>query len=319
MATLYDRRQAAAADGMAAGKATKNVNASFSAFDYAPSKLDKSRTFMMDDYVNSGRVARKHVEGARRDTTWDVLQYQTDVTPFQPAQGFSETKFHSGFMRRQASAMPYLQQRVRRPLTAAHRLTGPPPAAHRPPRWRCPPPQPRVDPWRARGAPPPRARPAVTPRTTAAPLRPRLQDEQRRRELEQDPLPRRKVAPGPTYNVLTSAGMDPSMDAAHGERRHVRDHRPTREAGMYADAPGGRLRDSTSRFFCTPDQLPHRPARQQLLETDGLTVTKRTSTVIGVGPNPSAEIRSVGAREALGDSLFGVQRRAAGKSSNPLL
>ena len=32
-------------------------------------------------------------------------------------------------------------------------------------------------------------------------------------------------------------------------------------------APGGRLRDSTSRFFCTPEVLPHRPARQHLLET----------------------------------------------------
>ena len=36
---------------------------------------------------------------------------------------------------------------------------------------------------------------------------------------------------------------------------------------------------------------------QRLLETDGLTVTKRTSTVIGVGTNPSQEIFSIGARE----------------------
>ena len=42
----------------------------------------------------------------------DVLHYQKDVAP-RARQGFSETKFHSGFMRRQASQMPYLQQRVR--------------------------------------------------------------------------------------------------------------------------------------------------------------------------------------------------------------
>lgn len=105
------------------------------------------------------------------------------------------------------------------------------------------------------------------------------------------------------------------MDRAHGERRHTVDHREARASAMYADTPGGRLRDSTSRFFCTPDVLPHRPARQQLLETDGLTVTKRTSTVIGVGSNPSQEIFSIGAREVLADSIFGVQRRAQGRTA----
>lgn len=80
---------------------------------------------------------------------------------------------------------------------------------------------------------------------------------------------------------------------------------------MGADAPGGRLRDSTSRFFCTAEQMPHRAARQHLLDTDGLTATKRTSTSIGVGPNPSHEIHSIGAREALSESLYGSTRRAA--------
>ena len=42
------------------------------------------------------------------------------------------------------------------------------------------------------------------------------------------------------------------------EARHVRDHAQVRESGMFADSAGGRLRDSTSRFFCTPQQMPHR-------------------------------------------------------------
>ena len=50
--------------------------------------------------------------------------------------------------------------------------------------------------------------------------------------------------PRQSYNVLTSEGMDPSMDRAHGERRHIIDARESRASGMYADAPGGRLRDA---------------------------------------------------------------------------
>ena len=235
-----DMRQAEAAD--AAGKATNRLNASFSAFDYAPAKLDHGRSFLMDDYLQSGRVARRRDE-AERDRCWDVLQYQKDVEPFKPRQGFSETKFHNGFMRRQGSQMPYLVER----------------------------------------------------------------EEQRNR----DPAPQAPPPPRVSYNVLTSEGMNPSMDRGHGERRHVVDHRELRQASMHADTPGGRLRDSTSRFFCTADQLPHRPTRQHLLETDGLTQTKRTSTVIGVGTNPSQEIFSIGAREVLADSIYGITRRAA--------
>lgn len=115
MSGLFDLRQAQAADAAgkdAAGKSTNLLNASFSAFDYAPSKLDHGRSFLMDDYLQTGRIARKREEPTR-DRCWDVLHYQKDVAPFEPRQGFSETKFHSGFMRRQASQMPYLQQRVR--------------------------------------------------------------------------------------------------------------------------------------------------------------------------------------------------------------
>ena len=115
MSGLFDARQAAAASAAAhdaAGKPTNKLNASFSAFDYAPAKLDNARSFLMDDYLQSGRIARKREEPTR-DRCWDVLHYQKDVVPFEPRQGFSETKFHSGFMRRQGSQMAYLQQRVR--------------------------------------------------------------------------------------------------------------------------------------------------------------------------------------------------------------
>ena len=122
MSGLFDARQAAAARD-AAGKPTNKLNASFSAFDYAPAKLDNARSFLMDDYLQSGRIARKREEPTR-DKCWDVLHYQRDVVPFEPRQGFSETKFHSGFMRRQGSQMAYLQQRVRSqpPKTRPHPL-----------------------------------------------------------------------------------------------------------------------------------------------------------------------------------------------------
>ena len=32
---------------------------------------------------------------------YDFLQYQKEVAPWQPKQGFSETRFHNGFQRRQ--------------------------------------------------------------------------------------------------------------------------------------------------------------------------------------------------------------------------
>ena len=248
MVDVYDKRQAAAARAMAdgampAGRPTAPLNAAFCAFDYLPSKLDRQRSFLMDDYLSSGRMARAQSESSRRDTSWEVLQYQKDIEPFIPEQGFNQTKFHAGFMRRQASNIPYLVER----------------------------------------------------------------EALRNREpMQRAPRPRQ------SYDILTSEGMDPSMDRAHGERRHITDAREARAGSTNADAPAGRLRDSTSRFFCTAEQLPHRPYRQQLQETDGLTITKRTSTVIGVGANPSQEIYSIGAREVLSDSIYGIKRRAAG-------
>jgi hypothetical protein len=292
MPSRWDVRQAEAA--YAAGKATASLNASFSAYDYKPAKIEGGRSFLMDDYLHVNRAARAHEEH-KRDNCWDILQYQKDVAPFQPRQGFSETKFHSGFMRRQGSQMPYLTDRV----------CGRHPHAPRPASSRRLRPLAHTSAPRALRARNPAALTAAHP--PLAPPPPRAQDA--KRKLEPEPKPQRSAA---GYNVLTSEGMHPGMDRAHGERRHIVDHRASREAGLSADTPGGRLRDSTSRFFCTADQLPHRPARQHNLETDGLTVTKRTSTVIGVGSNPSQEIFSIGAREVLGDSVYGIQRRRGG-------
>jgi len=253
--SIYDHRQAAAA-----GKATSALNSSFSAIDYHPAKLDHGRSFLMDDYLQTGRVARRNdpvneLAHLKHDSARGLLQYQTDTTLWQPKQGFSETKFHKGFMRRQGASIPYLQERVHEGIPYLQEQIGDVPPVRQ-----------------GRKAP----------------------------------------ASSASRDVITGVGV--AKNVYHGERRHTQDHLERYEA-MHADAPGGRLRDSTARFFCTPDQLPHRPARQQLLETDGLVETKRTSTVIGVGVNPSQEIFSVGAREALKDSLYGMQRRAARDAS----
>lgn len=252
MSSFYDMRQAEAAD--AAGRPTRETNAACTAYDYQPGKLDHGRSFLMDDYVRSGRVTRR-VDGPmahmKKDVCWDLLQYQTDTTQFVPKQGFTETKFHSGFMRRQATNIPFAAERE------------------------------------ARGR-------KTNPLTLMF-------------DGEVERPGRRMMPSGPPVDVITGDGVTKNLH--HGERRHIVDAADQRGQGLYADAPGGRLRDSTSRFFCTPDQLPHRNARQHTLETDGLVTTKRTSTVIGVGANPSQEIFSVGVKEALGDSLYGLQRR----------
>ena len=78
---------------------------------------------------------------------------------------------------------------------------------------------------------------------------------------------------------------------------------------MDADGAGGRLRDSTSRFFCTQEQLPRNQARSDFIENDGLLHTKRTSTVIGIGANPAQEIYSIGARENFTESQYAITRR----------
>lgn len=237
-----------------AGKATTTLNSSFSALDYHTAKLESGRSFLMDDYLQSGRVTRRanvgEMQHLNHDNARELLQYQTDTTLWQPKQGFSETKFHRGFMRRQGSSMQYLQERVHEGIPYLQEQKGEPPVVK---------------------------------------------------------SGRRAPAPDGPRDVITGMGVTKNLH--HGERRHTEDHHERYQA-MHADAPGGRLRDSTARFFCTPDQLPHRPARKELLASDGLFVTKRTSTVIGVGINPSQEIFSVGAREALNDSLYGLQRRA---------
>lgn len=288
MASLYDLRQAEAAGRVeaAAGKPTQTLNASFSAFDYHPAKLDHGRSFLMDDYLQTGRVARRNDLGPmahlKHDNARELLQYQTDTTVWQPKQGFTETKFHKGFMRRQGSSIPYLQERVHEGIPYLQVLA-------------------------------PRRGGRARRRCRAAQRVPAFLESQEQSNnapvLRQG---RRAADPSDPRNVIT--GMGVTKNVYHGERRHTSDH-TERNMGMYADAPGGRLRDSTARFFCTPEQLPHRPARQQLLDTDGLVETKRTSTVIGVGSNPSQEIFSVGAREALNDSLYGLQRRGATSSA----
>lgn len=119
------------------------------------------------------------------------------------------------------------------------------------------------------------------------------------------------------YDIITGHDFDPSKDRGRRpEARHVApgnelDHTEQRDSGLSADTAGGRLRDSTSRFFCTPQQMPHRQARQQTIEADGLTTTQRTSTVIGVGTNPAAEIKSIGARENFTESVYAIRRRNA--------
>jgi len=238
-----------------AGKPSTVLNSSFSAYDYKPAHLDRQRSFMMDDYLTSGRVARsKPASSASSDSCWEVLHYK-DQPQFETKQGFSETKFHKGFVRRQ---QPTIRQDEQRLLNESAR-------------------QERAE-------------------------RVMVQRRQRLGELESFAYN--------GYNLITGDDIDPGRNRGpHLERRHVADHVEARSRMVGADTSGGRLRDSTSRFFCTPEQLPHRSHRQSNLQNDGLTVTTRTSTMIGVGPNPSQEIHSVGAREALGDSLYGLSRR----------
>ncbi len=99
------------------------------------------------------------------------------------------------------------------------------------------------------------------------------------------------------FDVITGEEFDKTKDVASQHRR--RPIEAPHDMGMSADAAGGRLRDSTSRFFCTREQLPSRAQRRALLEIDGLTVTKRTTTIIGVGSHPGNEMPSIGAKEAL--------------------
>ena len=88
----------------AAGKWTHRLNASFSAYDYKVAKLDSGRSFLMDDYLQSGRVARRRdlsdMPHLGHDSCWEVMR-KDDAPDFVAKQGFRETKLHAGFMRRQ--------------------------------------------------------------------------------------------------------------------------------------------------------------------------------------------------------------------------
>ena len=96
----------------AAGKPSTVLNSSHSAYDYKPARLDRHRSFMMDDYLNAGRFARHKPEGsASSDSCWQVLNYK-DQPQFETKQGFCETKFHSGFTRRQQPSIRQDEQRL---------------------------------------------------------------------------------------------------------------------------------------------------------------------------------------------------------------
>ncbi len=238
-----------------AGKGTNPLNASFSAYDYRPARLDNGRSFLMDDYAKTGRVSRRNelepsLSKLRRDHCWDVMHYQKNPAPFEPVQGFNETKFHTGFMRRQLYDIPH---------------------------------------------PPSQNKEVVLQREARTR---RLQDARREALVATESFAYNG------YNIITGEELDKSKDRAaraHHKRRHIKE---PYDKGMSANAPGGRLRDSTSRFFCTAQQMPSRYQRQALLEADGLTHTKRKSSVIGVGSGPAHEIPSIGAREALSESLY---------------
>lgn len=79
--------------------------------------------------------------------------------------------------------------------------------------------------------------------------------------------------------------------------------------GAGGDGPIGRLRDSTSRFFCTPDELKVSEARQRNLINDGLVTTKRKSTILGFGDH-GARLESIGVRENFNESHYAQERRA---------
>ena len=248
------------AEGMPpAGKPTQTLNAAFSAYEYKPGRLEHGRSFLMDDYLVDGRRSRPQRENLNLagDQCFAALQYQRDIPHWQPTQGFSDTKFHNGFYRRQQGSIGQDVERIRN--------------------------------------------------TEQCEVRHDAIRQVRGRRL--DDVTSFKYN---GYNIITGEDFDPTKDRSRRpEARHVRDHAEARETGLSADTAGGRLRDSTSRFYCTPQQMPHRAPRQQTIENDGLVTTKRTSTVIGIGVNPSQEIKSIGARENFTESVYAIRRRNA--------
>ena len=242
----------------AAGKATKGLNAAFSACEYKPARLEPGRTFLLDDY--EGRQCRAHRENLHLtgDACFQAMAYEKNVTQFNPVQ--ESAKFHTGFYRRQQGTIRQDAERKQHEGIKEERA-------------------------------------AVITR------------------MRGDRMHATSSFAYNGYDIITGEDLDPSKDrgrrpeARHWEPGNELDHTERRDVGMQSDTAGGRLRDSTSRFFCTPQQMPHRQARQHTLETDGLTKTQRTSTVIGVGLNPAAEIKSIGVREAFTESAYAIRRR----------
>ena len=87
----------------AAGKATRALNASFSACEYKPARLEPGRTFLLDDY--EGRQCRAHRENLHLtgDACFQAMAYEKNITQFAPVQ--ESAKFHAGFYRRQQSTI----------------------------------------------------------------------------------------------------------------------------------------------------------------------------------------------------------------------
>lgn len=109
---------------------------------------------------------------------------------------------------------------------------------------------------------------------------------------------RRPLSQGSGYNLFTGEELGGALPHLPG-RKHVVD--ADRASGPGADKPAFRLKDSTSRFHATAQEMPHRPERAAKLAEEGL-VSKRTSTVIGVGKTLRHEISSVGIRDAFAGS-----------------
>ena len=87
----------------AAGKATRALNAAFSACEYKPARLESGRTFLLDDY--EGRQCRAHRENLHLtgDACFQAMAYEKNITQFAPVQ--ESAKFHAGFYRRQQSTI----------------------------------------------------------------------------------------------------------------------------------------------------------------------------------------------------------------------
>jgi len=117
------------------------------------------------------------------------------------------------------------------------------------------------------------------------------------------------------YNLITgqevSGGPTPRklQTPLLTDKRHVFPEVAGYPVGAGSESATGRLRDSTSRFYCTPEMLTVTEARQRNLINDGLVTTVRKSTILGYG-DTGARIPSVGVRENFNDSHYSQARHA---------